>query len=230
MAKTELLAIAPPASRPLKNSKHEKYCRLRAALQPRAQAYREAGWNTSSDDGAYSHACRLERRPGVKARIEFLSRQDEELIAQKRRRIEEKLWLALEADFGDCFETYEVAKIDKGGSMETDAAGKMKTVRKQRPKLINDLPPDLRKVISDVTVDRFGNYTPKLCSRTDATAQLCKLLNFGAQESRPASDVSKLSDAELVAQLSEQANQLGVKIDLNYSLLQQQKPDDERQG
>jgi hypothetical protein len=104
MAKTDLPAITSSGSRPLTNSKHERYCRLRAALQPRAQAFREAGWNTRDDDDAYSHACRLERRPGVKARIEFLSHQDEELIAEKRRRIEEWLWAVHEVDFGAFWE------------------------------------------------------------------------------------------------------------------------------
>ena len=32
-------------------------------------------------------------------------------------------------------------------------------------------------------------------------------------------DVSRLSDAELVAQLAEQAKQLGIEIDLNYRFL-----------
>jgi hypothetical protein len=39
-----------------------------------------------------------------------------------------------------------------------------------------------------------------------------------------------LSDAELVAQLSDTAKKLGVEINLNHSFLQQQTPDDERQG
>jgi hypothetical protein len=78
-----------PGSRALKNAKYEKYYRLRASAQPRISAYREAGWETTDDDAAYSNACRLERRPGVRERIEFLSHQDEELIAEKRRRIEE---------------------------------------------------------------------------------------------------------------------------------------------
>jgi hypothetical protein len=41
-------------------------------------AYREVGWETSDDDDAYSNACRLERRPRIKDRIEYLS---EDLIA-----------------------------------------------------------------------------------------------------------------------------------------------------
>jgi hypothetical protein len=53
------------------------------------------------------------------------------------------------------------------------------------------------------------------------------LHNIGRTEDRPENDVSRLSDAELVAQLADQAKQLGVNIDLNYSFLQQQKPDDD---
>jgi hypothetical protein len=88
---------------------------LRPVPQPRIPAYRQAGWETSDDDAAYSNACRLERRPGVRERIEYLSHQDEELIAEKRRRIEGQLWAIHEADIGDFFETVEVAKSDKDG-------------------------------------------------------------------------------------------------------------------
>jgi hypothetical protein len=111
MAKTDLLAISSPGSQSFKNAKSEKYCRLRATLQPRIHAYREAGWQATDDDDAYSNACRLERRTGVRERIEYLSHQDEELIAEKRQRIEGQLWAIHEADIGDCFETYESTKV-----------------------------------------------------------------------------------------------------------------------
>jgi hypothetical protein len=220
MAKTDLLALASPGSRPMKWAKHEKYCRLRAALLPRAQAFREAGWNDSSDEGAYNHACRLEHRPGVKARIEYLSKQQEDLIAEKRQRIEGQLWAIHEADIGDYFETYEAAKT-KDGQLATDQDGKMLTVRKQRAKLINDLPPESRKLIEDVTVDRHGNFIPKLYSKPQANQELRKMLRIGRTDDRPETDVSRLSDAELIQQLADQAKELGVEIDLNYSFAQQ---------
>src|SRR5438034_7881852 len=113
MAKLGVLAITSPGSRALKNAKYERYCRLRASAQPRIPAYREAGWHSKKDDVAYANACRLERRPGVRERIEYLSHQDEELIAEKRRRIEETLWSMHGADIGEFFETVEVAKVDK---------------------------------------------------------------------------------------------------------------------
>ena len=53
------------------------------------------------------------------------------------------------------------------------------------------------------------------------------MLNLGAQAEAP--DVTKLSDAELIAQLAQQAKELGIEIDLNYSFAQPQKePDDNR--
>src|SRR6516164_2028021 len=153
MAKTGLPAIASPGSRALKNAKHERYCRLRASLQPRAQAYREAGWETSDENDAYSNACRLERRPGVRERIEYLSRQAEDLIAEKRRRIEAQLWAIHEADIGNFFETVEVATSDKDGKLASDEDGKMLSVKKRRPRFRTDLPPELRKVVGHVHLD-----------------------------------------------------------------------------
>jgi hypothetical protein len=189
MAKTDLLAIASPGSRVLKNAKYEKYCRLRALALSRISAYREAGWETSDDDDAYSNGCRLERRRGVRERIEYLSHQDEELIAEKRRRIEAQLWAVHEADIGDYFEVYEVGKTNRDGKLETDQQGKMLTLRKQRAKLINDLPLEARKLIEDVMVDRNGNVIPKLYSKAQANAELSKLLNIGRTDDRPETDV-----------------------------------------
>jgi hypothetical protein len=221
LVKTDLAVIASPGSRPMPWAKHEKYCRLRAALLPRVQAFREAGWNTRDDNGAYADACRLERRPGIKDRIAWLSRQEtEELIPLKRRRLEEALWNMHDADIGDCFETYEVAKVGKDGKAETDEAGKQLTVKKQRPKLLSDLPPDIRKTIERVQADTKGNYVPQLYSRPHVNAELRKLLGIGRTDERQGSDVSRLSDAELVAQLADQARQLGVNIDLSYTFHQ----------
>jgi hypothetical protein len=200
--------------------KLKTHCRLRAALLPRAQAFREAGWNDRDDEGAYNHACRLEHRPGVRARIEYLSRQAEELIAEKRQRIEGQLWAIHEADIGDYFETYEVGKTNKDGRLETDREGKMLAIRKQRAKLINDLPPESRKLIEDVTVDRHGNFVPKLYSKSEANRELRKFHNIGSQTDRPESDVSRLSDAELIQQLADQAKELGVDIKLDYTFVQ----------
>jgi Terminase small subunit len=195
MAKTNLLAIASAGSWVLKNTKFEKYCRLRASALPRIAAYREAGWDTSDDDAAYSNACRLERRPGVRERIEYLSHQDEELISEKRRRIEEQLWAIHEADIGDYFET-----IDIDGKII------------ERPKRLSDLPPEISKNIEKIAISTNGRLVPQLYSKLAASQELRKLLNIGGQKDRPETDASRLSDAELVQQLADQARELGIEI------------------
>src|SRR5215470_20219502 len=103
MAKTNVLLIASPGSRALKNAKYERYCRLRASAQPRIPAYREAGWETSDDVDVYSNACRLERRAELRDRIAYLTRQAEELIAEKRQRIEEQSWAICGGNIHDFF-------------------------------------------------------------------------------------------------------------------------------
>jgi hypothetical protein len=50
------------------------------------------------------------------------------------------------------------------------------------------------------------------------------MLNIGAKEQAP--DITKLSDAELIQQLAEQAKELGIEIDLNYSFAQPKKSDE----
>ena len=177
---------------------------------------------------AVSNATRLERRQDVRDRIAFLVRLEEGVLAEKRRRIEEMLWAIHEADIGDFFEAVEVAKVGKDGKAQTDEAGNMLTVKEERPRLISNLAPEVAQLIEDVTIDSKGRAIPKLYSKLQASKELRSMLNVG--KSADTTAVSRLSDAELIAQLSDTAKQLGVEINLNYSFLQQQKPDDEGQG
>jgi hypothetical protein len=210
------LALASDGSKPLKNNLHERYARLRAAALPRIVAFRKAGTIAKNDNVADANSFRLERKPGVRERIEYLARQAQERIAEKRVVLEEQLWAVLEADIGAFWETYEAAKTSKDGKLETDQEGRMLTVPKQRAKLINDLPLEFRKLIEDVMVDRNGNVIPKLYSKLQANAELRKMLNIGGQKEPEQTDVSRLSDAELLRQLADQAKELGVEINLNY--------------
>src|SRR3974377_1500243 len=109
LPKPQLPVVSLPGSRPLSNTRHEHYCRLRSLLCPKGQALREAGMRAAKNHDAVSNATRLERRQDVRDRIAFLVRQEEEVLAEKRKRIEEMLWAIHEADIGDFFETYEQA-------------------------------------------------------------------------------------------------------------------------
>jgi hypothetical protein len=156
-------------------------------LWPKGQALREAGMRAFKNHDAVSNATRLERRQDVRDRIAFLVRQEEEVLAEKRKRIEEMLWAIHEADIGDFFETVEVAKSDKDGQPETDETGKMLTVKKQRPRLLSDLPQDVRKAIEHVQIDARRNVVPQLYSKLQANAELRKMLNIGGQKDLPSS-------------------------------------------
>jgi Terminase small subunit len=204
--KPQLPVVPLPGSRPLSNARHEHYCRLRSLLCPKGQALREAGMRAVKNHDAVSNATRLERRQDVRDRIAFLVRQEEEVLAEKRKRIEETLWAIHEADIGDYFETHEI----EGKTIE-------------RPKRLADLPTEIRKNIEKITIDGRGRSVPQLYSKLAASQELRKMLNFGRLDER--SDVSRLSDAELIAQLSDTAKELGIEINLNYSFAQPQEPE-----
>ena len=212
-----------PGSKPLKHSKWERYARYRAQALPRIVAFRKLGNYAANDKIAHNNASRLENKSGVKDRIAYLTKQAEERIAEKRARLEEALWNIHEADVGDLFETYEVIETDKDGRIQSDADGNITTQRKQRPRLLSDLPPEIRKNIEKVTIDAKGRAVPVLYSKIAACQELRRLNNIGAKE-REQTDISQLSDAELISTLAAQAKELGINIDLSYTF---HKPKDE---
>src|SRR5436190_5947812 len=97
----------------------------------------------------------------------------------------------------------------------------MLTVKKESPRLISELSPDIAKLIEEVTVDSKGRLIPKLYSKLQASRELRAMLNIGRPERE--SDISRLSDAELIQQLADQAKELGIQIDLNYQFVQPPK-------
>jgi hypothetical protein len=216
MTKTDFPAI-PEGSKRLKNNLHERYARLRAAAQPRIVAFRKAGYIAKNDHVADANSFRLERKRGVRERIEFMTHQVEERIAEKRAAIEEMLWAVHEADLADYFETYNAIERDDTGQPA------LSTETRVRPKLLTELPPELAALIEDVTIDAKGRAIPKLYSKMQASKELRSMLNIGKPVE--AADISRLSDAELVAQLKAQAQELGIEIDLNYRFLQRPADD-----
>jgi hypothetical protein len=217
MANTNVLAMALPGSQPLRNAKYERYCRLRASAQPRIHAYRESGWGSRENDVAYINACRLERRPDIRDRIAYLTRQEEDLVAEKRQRIEERLWAMHEANLQDYFEQDDEPAAEQGN--EINEGGSPKRRKRERPRLLTDLPPELAALVEDVTIDKKGRAIPKLYNKLQASKEMRAMLDIGRPSEK--ADLSRLSDAELVAQLADQAKALGIEIDLNYRFLQQ---------
>jgi hypothetical protein len=134
------------------------------------------------------------------------------------------LWAIAGANLADYFEPYDAVKRDHTGQPERTDEGALSTETRVRPKLLTDLPADLAKLIEDVQVDNRGRLIPRLYSKERANKELRAMLNLSAKSEAP--DVTKLSDAELIQRLADQAKELGIEIDLNYTFAQQQKEPD----
>ena len=188
------------------------------------------GWHSKRDDDAYANACRVERRSEIRDRIAYLTRQEEELIAEKRQRIEEQLWAICGGNIQDFFttevdlnptETNNPAEI--ANNPDQQKVGVLPRARVV-PRPLTELDPETAKLIENLTVDSKGRLIPKLYSKLQANKELRAMLNIRAKEAPR--DITQLSDAELIQQLADQAKELGIEIDLNYSFAQPKKTDE----
>ena len=220
-----------PGSKPLKHSKWERYARYRAQALPRIVAFRKLGNYAANDKIAHNNASRLEKRPGVRDRINYLTRQAEERIAEKRARIEDRLWSIHEANIQDFFTTEDQINPTETSNNPAEIANnpdqqKVAVSPRARvvPRPLTELDPETAKLIEDVTIDSKGRLIPKLYTKLQANKELRAMLNISAKQSAP--DVTQLSDSELLAQLAQLAKELGIEIDLNYSFAQPKKTDE----
>jgi hypothetical protein len=218
-------------SRPLKIKSHELYCRHRASALGRIEAWRKSGHIAANDHVAEVNSRRLEKSPFIQARINYLVKQTEDRIAEKRTRIEERLWAIHEANIQDFFvaeDDLNPTDTSNNPAEIANNAGQGKVGGSPRarvvPRLLTELDPETAKLIEDVQIDRKGRAVPRLYSKAWANAELRKMLNISAKSEPP--DVTKLSDAELIETLARQAKELGVEIDLSYSFAQPKKKAD----
>ncbi len=194
-----------PGSQELRNRVYERYARYRAQYLPRHEAWKQAARTvfrgrpakTMLDKSAYDHAWRLEQRDEIAQRIKYLTNDEIDTLRSKRKRLEEKLWSIHEADIGDYFE------VTPNGI--------------EQPKRLADLDPAIRRNIEKITIDAKGRVFPQLHNALVASKELRAMLNIGKSSEQLGPN---LSDAELVAQLADQAKQLGVEIDLNFRFAQ----------
>ena len=217
----ESTALVPlqtlPGAQPLRNRRHERFCWLIAQLRPKGDAYRACNFKATTDHTAEGNAARLLARIDIQDRVAYLSRQEEEILQEKRRRLEAVLWSMHEFNYADLWETVEVDKTDKQGNPILGEDGEPLKKKIQRPKLLSDLPEDAQRCIETCSIDERGRVVPKAYSRMAANQELRKLLGIGTI-SRDDGDLRRLSDAELIAQLAQQAKELGIEIDLNYRM------------
>jgi hypothetical protein len=130
-------------------------------------------------------------------------------------RSEESLWYQHEADIGNLFETIEVPKLNRKGEPILDKDGNPVTHKRQVPRDLQTLPPEVRHAIESISVDAKGNTTVKLANKLQANAELRKMLGLDKPAPQQ-SEFDRMSDADLINELAKQANELGVQIDLSY--------------
>lgn len=210
-----LVPVNIPGCKPLRDNKKERFCRLRSVLRPKGDAYRQAGYSSESDHAAAGNASRLERRHDVSERIAFLSRQEDEILQIKRQRLEELLWTIHESNVADMWQMVEVEKRDHKGNPIINEDGSVVVKWVQRPKPIHEMSEDVQRAVETISINEAGFVIPKPYSKLQANQELRKLLGIGSVQSDDG-ELSRLSDQELVAQLANQARELGIEVDLTY--------------
>ena len=80
LPKAQLSVVPLPGSRPLSNTRHEHYSRLRSLRCPKGRALREAGMRAVKKHDAVSNATRLERGQDVQDRIAYLVRKRKKFL------------------------------------------------------------------------------------------------------------------------------------------------------
>ena len=152
-----------PGSVRLRNHKYEAYARERAVCTPPLEAARKSGWPTITA----ANAIRLDRHKLIAPRIDWLTRQEEDLLRTKRAKLEAFWWGAIESDPGEYFKTITEEIQDKDGNVVA-----VKEV--ERFKFLTEIPADLRRLI-EVTEKGL-----KLVQKSQANIELRKMLGLDA--------------------------------------------------
>jgi hypothetical protein len=148
------------------------------------------------------HVYRLAKYPQVAARIQYLTGMSDELIREKRDTVERELSRIAYANMADFISIKNgVPVLDWTKIHEYDEATRR----------------DVLGAVKSVKFDKDGRVTFELYGKLEALAQLSKLNGFDKLEgSRSAGgEYERMSESELVAELSRQANELGLNITLS---------------
>lgn len=202
-----------PGARPLRKVAHERFARARSMLLPLVEAYRLAGLGGTDYAVDRGNGAKLDRRSDIRDRVAYLTRQPEEQLKAKRARLEEFLWAAHETNYADFWKTVQEDKLDDDGD-PTDEKVTFQTIR-----LFSELTPEQQRMIESLKYTEKGRPILGVYSKMQANIELRKLLGLGGVERDPADgEFSRLSDAELLAELNRQAQELGIDIDVTYRM------------
>jgi phage terminase small subunit len=136
---------------PLKNPRHDAFCREIAGGHSVAGAWVAVGFNAKA-----RNAARLARQPKIVARIAELRDEFNEGAEIKLRYLQEKLLALVTSDVTQFFEQ------NKCGAL--------------KPCDLTQLPPELRSAIAEVRVDGKGKVTIKLVDKLHALDSLIKTI------------------------------------------------------
>jgi hypothetical protein len=209
-----------PGSLALPKHTHERYARARSLLMPKIEAYCQAfrldrsAMTPEQLHCARGNASRLENRLHVADRIAYLLRQDEEALTEKRRRLEEFLWLVHEANPAELWEIVERPKIGEDGEPEMDDDGNPVMVRYQRARFLAELPEDVARIVQGVKITDSGKVVTETYSKMQANQELRKLLGIGVATGQTGDEIGEMSTTQIVAEL----NAMGVEVKIGVSI------------
>lgn len=163
-----------PGAVPLRNRRHEQYCRLRVLGISPIAAVRDSGFTagltsataeTDKNAGLRGVISKLERNKAVRARIQYLAGNTDDVLREKRAALEAPLWNIFKASIKD------YTKITESGSLILDASP------------IAELPEDeqreLLAVVKSVSPTKYGPRV-EMFSPLDAASQLRALNGLDA--------------------------------------------------
>ncbi len=128
-------------------------------------------------------------------------------------RLEEFLWAVHETNYAEYWQKFEEPEVDEEG----EPTGKMNSY--QTVRLFSELTLDQQRMIESLKYTEKGKPNLGVYSKMQANIELRKLLGLGGVERDPADgEFSRLSDAELLAELNQQARELGIDIDVTYRM------------
>lgn len=195
---------------PLAEIRARRFAELIAQGKDGRHAYRGAGFNPKSDASADAGASALLRHSKVKAHLAELTG----FAAEKTKATIEKV--ATE------FARIAFADIRKVVSWRpeniiTEENGCQ--VIQSRVTVLDSalLDPDIAAAISEVSQGANGALRIKMHSKTEALKNLGLMLG-AYRGDLPAGDFDRLSNQELISQLSRHANEMGIKMKLTYDI------------
>jgi len=198
----ESVTVQPePGSVPLDRPADEAYARARGIFNMKiVEAGAAAGFSERS--GA---ASKLERKPHIKARIQWWRTQDADRLKAKRDDLEAFWWTALHTDPAVFFEVREEPLLTKKGERVIGEDGKPMMRKVQRLKNLDDLPFQARRMVEGVTYTETGRMNLKTVSKAEANKELRKMLGGDKQpETLGASFIELIMESYRIAEEREQ--------------------------